>query len=690
MAGKQLRAVVGQLRRLLGRDGGCTLTDSHLLDDFVNRKDEAAFEVLVWRHSTMVLSLCERILHDSHDAEDAFQATFLVFARKAGSIGKGEAVGSWLYKVAYRVALRLRAKTTRSGNPEPIDDLPAPDGGDEALWSDLRPVLDQEIDRLPEKYRAPFVLCYLQGHTNEEAAEQLGCPKGTVLSRLARGRERLRSRLVRRGVTLSVGGLAAALSQHAASAAVPPPLVNLTIKAAIPFAAGQAASGLVSASVAALTEGALHAMFMSKMKQLTAALVVVALLGTTGTFARWALAEAPRDGGGAPTADRPRGDGVPDRGRGDVVPAADPARTEVAAADRERAPADDKQISGHVVAADKDGKSITIQVPRRGRDEAANVIIQLNDKTTVIYQSVGVNGAKPTEGYHVYAQLSDNKEVATLIRFSGAEGSRRGQDVGGKVVAVAKDGKSITLEPRQAPRRGEETTKVEVRFNDKTVLAFHGVGKDGAKMTEGLIANVSLEDGSKETAAIVDFYGDAPGRRRDEKGPDITGKVVAAAKDGSAVTLEQPPANRGDEPVKIEIKLNAKTTIGFNNVIIGGASIEAGQQAQIWLADGSKDTAARAGFTSTIPERYTTVTGKVVAVAKDGSSVTLEQPSQERGEDVKRVEVKITVNTRVSFSEVGPNEAKIVEGLVARARMIDGSADTAAQIGFGKPGVGRR
>ena len=122
MAGKQLRAVVGQLRRLLGRQSGCTLTDSHLLDDFVSLADEAAFEVLVWRHGTMVLSLCQRILHDAHDAEDAFQATFLVFARKAGSIGKGEAVGTRLYKVAYRVALRLHAKNARHGRAEPVDD----------------------------------------------------------------------------------------------------------------------------------------------------------------------------------------------------------------------------------------------------------------------------------------------------------------------------------------------------------------------------------------------------------------------------------------------------------------------------------------------------------------------------------------------------------------------------------------
>src|SRR5262249_30747917 len=157
----------------------------------------------------------------------AFQATFLVFARKAGSIGKREAVGSWLYKVAYRVALRLRAKTARWPAPPPcpapaqqfanaLDELPAAKAADDVLWHDLRPVLDEEIDRLPEKFRVPFVLCYLEGHTNEEAAEQLGCPKGTILSRLARGRERLRSRLVRRGVTLSIAGLAAALTQHAA------------------------------------------------------------------------------------------------------------------------------------------------------------------------------------------------------------------------------------------------------------------------------------------------------------------------------------------------------------------------------------------------------------------------------------------------------------------------------------------
>ena len=286
--------------------------------------------------------------------------------------------------------------------------------------------------------------------------------------------------------------------------------------------------------------------------------------------------------------------------------------------------------------------------------------------------------------------LSDGKEVAASRPLHGVASGRRGPDVGGKVTAVAKDGKSLTLDVSFGrPSRGEEPMTEKVLLNDKTILAFHGVGKGGAKMTEGYMAAVSLEDGSKDTAALVDFYGAEPARRRDEKGPDVTGRAVAAAKDGSAVTVEVPSRKRGDDTETIEIKLTG-TAIGFHNVVLGGAQIEAGQRVQIWLADGSKDTAGRAAFSSVIPDRYTIVVGKVVAVARDGGSVTLEQPSRDRGEEAKRVEVKITVNTQISFGEIGPNEARIVEGLMARARLVDGSADTAAQIGFGKQGAGRR
>ncbi|MBM3983894.1 MAG: RNA polymerase sigma factor, partial [Planctomycetes bacterium] len=194
-------AILDPLRRLVTRHSGSALSDAQLVENFVARRDQASFEVLVWRHGAMVLALCRRVLRDAHEAEDAFQAAFLVFARKAGAIGRGAAVGPWLYKVAYRVALRMRATAAKRGAPaEPVE-VPAPPGPDPD-WNDLRPVLDDEIARLPEKFRAPFVLCYLEGRTNEEAAEVLGCPKGTVLSRLARGRERLRARLARRGVAL--------------------------------------------------------------------------------------------------------------------------------------------------------------------------------------------------------------------------------------------------------------------------------------------------------------------------------------------------------------------------------------------------------------------------------------------------------------------------------------------------------
>src|SRR5262249_5602473 len=117
MANGQLQTVIGQLRRLVGKRNGCTLTDAQLVQNFVNRRDGPSFEVLVWRHGAMVLRVCQRILHDSHESEDAFQATFFVLARKAGTIGKGEAVGSWLYKVAYRIALRLRARNARRRTP---------------------------------------------------------------------------------------------------------------------------------------------------------------------------------------------------------------------------------------------------------------------------------------------------------------------------------------------------------------------------------------------------------------------------------------------------------------------------------------------------------------------------------------------------------------------------------------------
>jgi RNA polymerase sigma factor (sigma-70 family) len=296
MATAPLQTVLHHLRRLVTPDGAGGLTDSQLVERFVAGRDEAAFEVLVWRHGAMVFDLCLRLLRHRQDAEDAFQATFLILSRKAGSIGKREAVGSWLYKVAYRVALGARAAAARRARLQrPLPDVPAPQERD-PLQCDLKETLDEEVNRLPDKYRAPFILCYLEGKTVDEAARQLGRPRGTVGTWLARGRERLRHRLVRRGVALTSLALTAALARNAGAACVPAQLVSGTVRAA---AGSAAAAGVVSSQVAALTEGVLRAMFVSKVKLvlglvLSAALVTGAGGLTFGLYASGQEQETPR------------------------------------------------------------------------------------------------------------------------------------------------------------------------------------------------------------------------------------------------------------------------------------------------------------------------------------------------------------------------------------------------------------
>ncbi len=186
MPHQPLHAVLHQLRRVVARERTDELSDAQLLDDFVQRRDEAAFELLVWRHAGLVLGTCRRLLRDRHEAEDAFQATFLVLIRKAATISRRDSLGSWLHRVAVRIAQRARAQAARRMTAALPEEVPAPEPKDDLLWRDLRPVLDEEVSRLPEKYRRPFVLCYLEGNTNEQAARQLGCPRGTILSRLAR------------------------------------------------------------------------------------------------------------------------------------------------------------------------------------------------------------------------------------------------------------------------------------------------------------------------------------------------------------------------------------------------------------------------------------------------------------------------------------------------------------------------
>jgi RNA polymerase sigma factor (sigma-70 family) len=283
MSTGQTRDLLRQLRRAaLLLDGG-GLTDGQLLECFIGQRDELAFEALVRRHGPMVLGVCRRVLRNPEDAEDAFQATFLVLVRKATSIGQRELLGNWLYGVAYRTALDARAATTRRRARErQVSPMPEPEAGDEAdVWRDLRPLLDQELNRLPDKYRVLVVLCDLEGRTRREAARYLGIPEGTLSGRLTTARRLLAKRLAHHGLALSGGALMAALSPSAASACVPLPLVTSTVQAATAVAAGQAAAGVVSAKVAALAEGVLKAMFVTKLKISVLLLVLGVVVGAS-------------------------------------------------------------------------------------------------------------------------------------------------------------------------------------------------------------------------------------------------------------------------------------------------------------------------------------------------------------------------------------------------------------------------
>ena len=257
------------------------MPDGPLLERFLDGPDEVAegaFAALVERHGPMVRRVCRQVLGDPHDAEDAAQATFLVLARKARSIRRSDSVAGWLHGVAGRVSARARADAARRRARERLGAertaSRVEDGEPPRTW----PELHEELARLPEKFRLPIVLCHLEGLSHAQAAEQLRCPVRTIQSRLARGRERLRSRLARRGVGPAAALLPAALAPDPAEAAVPDPWKQATVKAAARQAAGGASAASVSAKVAALAEGALRAMLFKQLKS-AAAIAVAIVLG---------------------------------------------------------------------------------------------------------------------------------------------------------------------------------------------------------------------------------------------------------------------------------------------------------------------------------------------------------------------------------------------------------------------------
>lgn len=690
MATGQMGTVLSCLRRTLVGEGE-QRSDGQLLERFITLGEEVAFEALVRRHGAMVLGVCRRVLGNVHDGDDAFQATFLVLVRKARSVAPREAVGNWLYGVAYRTALEARARILRRAKRERhLPDMPHPITEPPRHWNDVAPLLDRELSRLPEKYRLPVVLCDLEGRGRPEVSDHLHLAPGTLSSRLARGRKMLADRLRRKGLVLSAGALALALSRQSA-AAVPASLSLSTVQAAALLATGQAATGVVSAQVIELMQGVLKAMSMTKIQNILGALCVAVFLGTGaalfthGSPPERALAEPPAK----PLPARVRAFAPALVAEKDALL---PDAFVAAFGERER-PRTPPALNGKVVAVAKDGKSFTVETPAMARgDEPARQEFKIDDKTTLTFSGVGPDGAKLAEGFRALVWLVEgSKDVAANVTLMGTAGPRRTSDLSGRVTAVSKDGATLTFDI-PAKERGGEGTSFTVRITDRTTLLYSFVPKDGTKPTAGYFAEVWLQRGSKDVADRVNFGGTEgrPDRELFSKKVDVMGKVKSASKDGKSVIIESPPRERGEEAEQREIKLDDKSRVYYMQVPPEGVNPKAGYQVRAWLVEGSKDKVDQVVFQAPFEERQTILRGRVVAIAKGGKGITLEMPPTERGAEAKRVDILLTDKTAVAYEGVGAGGARLTEGYFAQVWLMDGSTDTADQVLLGAEGRGRR
>jgi RNA polymerase sigma factor (sigma-70 family) len=388
MANPPLPSVWRYIRCLAGASPCDSQSDRQLLEQFVANRDEAAFAALLKRHGPLVLGVCRHVLGDVHAAEDAFQATFLVLARKAGSIRRCESLGPWLYRVAINIAKTAKTSAAqRQAHERRAAAMSQTSGPEPVLWHDWQPLLHEEINRLPEKYRAAVVLCYLEGQTNAEAAHNLGWPVGTVKGRLARARDLLRSRLVRRGLTLQAAGCATALAQNGVYAAVPGPLLDATLTAALRYAAGQAlTAGIVSARTVALTEGALTTMSVTRLTVFLASLIVFLGIGTGTLIAFRGEREEPAQTPSNSAAASSKGQAVRKRPRAK-------SGTLVAVADPYRRP---RRATGRVE-------------PRRKADDFGEEVKGLRARVTIAQQHYAVG--EPIQAKYVVKNVSKVKQT---------------------------------------------------------------------------------------------------------------------------------------------------------------------------------------------------------------------------------------------------------------------------------------
>jgi len=397
-----VKAAIRYVRKLAAIEKRRDDSDQELLRRFLDQRDEAAFAALVERHGPMVLAAGKRVLHNDHDAEDVLQATFLLFARKAGSIRRAPSVGSWLYGVAYRLALKLRAQTARQRTQERrIINQSSSEDGLEVTLKELQSLLDEELHKLPEKYRAPILLCCLEGKTRDEAALELGWKVGAVKIRLERGRELLRKRLLRRGVSASAVLLSSFLAPSTA-AAVPLRLTAATVEASIKFAAGETAAEIASSTALTLVQTTLRTLAFARIRTLIGAGAALGLLGLGLAFAIVGHS-LPKQ-----TANNHRLVAIKKSEQSDMV-AAFPAGPEETAGQQQPGPT----IRGTLASTDLAKRTITV---RRG--EQKNQTFSANEaKVLIDGREVTLDDLKTS--WRVALEISRDESSVRIIRVEG-------------------------------------------------------------------------------------------------------------------------------------------------------------------------------------------------------------------------------------------------------------------------------
>jgi RNA polymerase sigma factor (sigma-70 family) len=447
------------------------MTDAELLERFVHRRDESgamAFEAIVVRHGPMVMRICRAALRNGHDAEDAFQATFLVLARKAGSLWVRDSLAGWLASVATKTASRSRSRIARHA-AAPLPSEPFEEASD-LERSDTRRALFEEVQRLPDRTRVPILLCYFEGMTHEAAAATLHLPVGTIHSRLSRGRERLKTRLIRRG--LAPSGALLTL-ETLSEAAVSPALRDSTIKAAISFAtSGALAAGSVPASVAALVHGVLGTMFLTKL-QFAGAVVLSGSLLTAGAIV---VAQGPETGQPA---------------KAKVVPSQDDPSTSVSKDDR------DEEIS-------------PVVVPSR-----PSLNTQPLSPSGEIEATPGTSKTTSAREILVRFRIATNQLELSTARFHRALATREGVDrAQGEIdliVAQAEDQRDDLKDAIELLKAQRETKSLEVSIAQANLDGLHLVRENVAKLNRSNV--VSTSEVAAATAAEAKAEGEMKTRQ---------------------------------------------------------------------------------------------------------------------------------------------------------------------------------